>query len=88
MTQTLKKNSPREFLMNLNPYDWENEFFLVKNVIQKILFFQQSWKWKIAPLETKVIFQGPIFHENRKTMIMGGRVVNLDFQCQNQPFQD
>ena len=32
---------------------------------------KQSWKWKMALLETKLIFQGPILHG---TMIMGGRV--------------
>ena len=27
-----------------------------------LLFFQQAWKWKMDPLETKLIFQGPISH--------------------------
>ena len=27
-----------------------------------LLFFPQSWKWKIAHLETKLIFLDPIFH--------------------------
>ena len=41
------------------------------------IFFQQTWKWQIAHLETKHIFQDPIFHW---TMIMGGTVMIPKFQ--------
>ena len=28
----------------------------------QLLFFHRSWKWKMDPLETKLILQGPSFH--------------------------
>ncbi len=38
---------------------------------KKLLFLQESWKWKMTILETKLIIQGPVFHWS---MIMGGEV--------------
>ena len=35
-----------------------------------LLFFQRSWKWKMDPMETKLILQGP----TSASMNMGGRV--------------
>ena len=37
-------------------------FYIPFTLLSWAPFFQQSWKWKMAPLETKLIFQGPIFH--------------------------
>ena len=43
---------------------------------QKVPLFQQSWKWKMAPLETKLTLQGPIFHFHD---------LREDYGCVTQP---
>ena len=43
---------------------------------QKVPLFQQSWKWKMAPLETKLTLQGHIFHFHD---------LREDYGCVTQP---